>query len=402
MDRRSYLAGLGGTLGTASLAGVAGVTGLAGCLEAPTARGSTRVVTNPRRRHPARAGELELPVPREELVRGAARDAIPAITEPAFGPDWAGLSMSIPGEFDTIEIEPRLSPDDRIIGVANDAAARAYPLRVFNWHEVVNDRFPTADGGTEPLLVTYCPLCGSGVTAERRLGGAVPTFGVSGMLWRADLVMYDDAEESLWSQVYGMAIRGPRTGERLTLHPSSLTTLGEWRAAHPDTEVLLPSPMSKTVLGPVARNYTMDPYGGYEDTETIGVTDPDLGDDRLHPKTVVVGVRSGDSVVAYPLPTVRKRGVVNDWVGDRPVVVALDAGRSLAAYERVVDGSVVRFSRAGQGTMRAAGSRWRIATGTAIDGPHAGATLRRANDQSPMFWFAWAEFNPDTAVYGQG
>jgi hypothetical protein len=128
-----------------------------------------------------------------------------------------------------------------VLGVEHDDRARAHPLRVLNHHEVVNDEF------AGPLAVTYCVLCGSGVVFERRVTGEPTTFGVSGRLWRSDLVMYDGLTDSLWSQLAATAIRGPRTGDRLTLVPSSLTTWGKWRSAHPETRVLLPPPHSGTV-----------------------------------------------------------------------------------------------------------------------------------------------------------
>ncbi len=331
----------------------------------------------------AQLEDVELPVPREELSRGARKDAIPAITEPAFGEDWSEFTAS-------------LDDDQRVIGVVRDGEARAYPLTILSWHEIVNDEF----GG--PLLVTYCPLCGSAMTAQRRVDGEPATFGVSGLLWNSDLVMYDDGTESLWSQIIATAIRGDRTGDQLTLVPSTLTTWGEWRGEHSATRVLLPPPESGMIVDAAPRNYDVDPYSGYADSARVGIGRNDFDDDRLHPKAEVIGVAAGGEAVAYPLETVQSEGVVNDTVGDRPVVVTTTPSDSLVAYVRVVDGSDVTVAADGPEHLAAAGSRWRRASGEAVDGPHEGTTLERANGRSQMYWFAWADFHEDTAVFGQG
>jgi hypothetical protein len=386
MRRRAYLAAL------------AAGTALAGCQGALRGDGNATGSATPTLAPPptsGAAGETELPVPDSALQRGAPKDAIPAITDPEFAADWSDVVERSQQYASPLPEGLALSDDDAVIGVERDGRARAYPLRVLNWHEVVNDDF----GG--PLLVTYCPLCGSAVTAERTVGGRPATFGVSGLLYRADLVMYDAATESLWSQILAQAIQGPRTGERLSLTPSSLTTWGAWREGHPDTEVLLPPPVSNTVAGRVRRRYAVDPYRGYERSRRIGTGGREEGG-RLHPKTQVVGVTAGDVSRAYPLPAVREAGAVNDTVGDLPVVViAADGNDRLYAYERRVDGTVLPFEEA-DGRLVAGGSRWAMATGTAVDGPFEGTTLARANDRSPMFWFAWRDFNPETEVYGDG
>lgn len=338
---------------------------------------------------------VAVPVPRSELQRGAAKDAIAAIVDPVFGADWSGISMEVNTNVGTYTSKPRLSDDDPVIGVARAGEARAYPLRLLNWHEVVNDEF------AGPLLVTYCPLCGSAMTAVRRAGGAETTFGVSGLLYRNDLVMYDRASDSLWSQIAATAIRGELTGETMELVPSTLTTWGEWQETYPDTVVLRPPPDSGTIGGAGPANYDQYPYGGYRTDSRVGLGgSADSGDDRLHPKTTVVGVERGDTAVAYPLPVVQDAGVVNDTVGDLPVVVAATADGTLVAYVRRVDGEAVTFERVDETHLRAAGSRWQVTTGRAVDGPHEGTALDPANDASPMFSFAWRDFHADTAVYG--
>jgi hypothetical protein len=191
---------------------------------------------------------------------------IRAIVDPAFGPDWDGVEVA---DRYSLGFEgPGLADDAPVVGVVRDGRSRAYPVSVVWWHEVVNDRL----GG--PLLVTYCPICSSGMVAERLVAGDETVFGVSGQLWQppgeyaaasiddgtvfgasasdvdaearnsGNLVLYDEATRSFWSQLLARAICGPQAGEELTLVPATVTSWGAWRAERPETDVLLPPPAS--------------------------------------------------------------------------------------------------------------------------------------------------------------
>lgn len=377
MHRRRLLA----TLGTVGVGAIAGCTGFGGTTaDGGDTTGGTETTAAPVTDSP------EGQIPRSQLQRGAAKDAIPAITAPSFGTDWSAADAA-----------PLLDTND-VVGVVRNGDARAYPLRILNWHEIVNDEF----GG--PLLVTYCPLCGSAVTAVREAGGQPTIFGVSGLLYKNDLVMYDEATESLWSQIEARAINGQLTGERLQLVPSTLTNWGEWKSNHPETTVLLPPPASTTITDAAPRDYDRDPYGGYDSNRQIG-----LGgnyDGPLHPKAQVLGVVRDDTPRAYPRSAVVEAGgVINDRVADTPVVVVLSARDegTLIGYERRVEGRTLTFSWTGEGddaALVAGDSTWDSLSGTATDGPLTGTTLPVASERSPLFFFAWQSFYPDTTVYG--
>lgn len=398
MERRRYLA----WLAAGALGGLAGCSGdLASSAEEPTVTPASVEPDSPSTPGGS-AADIELPVPKQQLEIAGFRDSIPAITEPVFADDWSEVTLRleqqrISPDFD-FETEPRLTPELPVIGVERGGLARAYPLGVLNWFEVVNDTFPR-ESGDEPVLVTYCPLCRTGLAAERRVQGEETVFGVSGLLYRDNLVMYDAATGSLWSQVRAQAIRGPMTGTHLELLPASLTSWGEWRADHPDTQVLLPPPISGTVTGEGVQDVTKSPYGNYENVSRTGVGPGGYSSDPLHPKAIVIGVRADGVARAYPLEAVRAAGgVVNDVVGDKPVVVAA-ADETLAAYDRRVDGQVRTFEPAGSGQMTAADSRWSIPTGRAVAGPLRGRELTSATSASAMYWFAWAQFNPETELW---
>jgi hypothetical protein len=384
--------------GTATSPGVTGATDSA---TPGTTRGGGGA-SGPAARTAPNLADVDLPLPRSALTFATGKDIIPAITDPAFGEDWSGVSIpDHAGEAGA----PRLEPSDEVIGVVREGDARAYPLLVLNEHEIVNDSFHG------PLLVSYCPLCGSSVTAVRRVRGEPTTFGVSGKLWRSDLVMYDERTESYWSQILATAVRGPATGDRLELVPSTVTTWGAWRTEYPDTRVLRPPPESSTVDDRGAGSYIGDPREAYEESRLIGVTGEKDTDGRLHPKTRVLGVTDGTVARAYPEPAVRAAGgVVNDAVGDRPVVVALGPGETLVGYDRRLgresddgtagDGTTpLTFTRADARHIQGGNSRWRLLSGNAVDGPHQGTELRPASDRPPMFWFAWRDFHPGTDLY---
>lgn len=195
----------------------------------------------------------------ESLRPGGIR----AIVDPAFGPPEAWP--------DDPDGYLPLTDERTVIGLEAAGTARAYPLTVLNVHEIVNDTV----GG--PVVVTYCPLCRSGMVADRRVDGEAATFDVSGLLWQpprlqtaaseaddrvfsdreegvgnnGNLVMYDSVTRSYWSQMLARAICGPKQDERLSIRPSSVASWGEWRTEHPDGEVLLPPPDSTVVDPPL-------------------------------------------------------------------------------------------------------------------------------------------------------
>lgn len=410
MRRRHYL----GVLGAGWLGGLAGCTSFGGGGDAGGSGdsggsggspgtpigGSGGVATGTPDAGSNTVNGVEVPVPDSALRRGAGKDAIPAIVDPAFGEDWSGIEIEVRSSLgrSSRTAEPRLADADEVIAVERDGEARAYPLRLLNWHEVVNDSL----GG--PLLVTYCPLCASGVTAVRTVDGEETTFGVSGLLFRDALVMYDERTESLWSQIAAAAIQGERVGTTLELVPSALTTWAEFREQYPEGVVLRPPPESSTVTGRNStRDYDRNPYAGYESSSQIGIGGSgSFDDDRLHPKTTVVGVEHGGVARAYPLEPVQQAGVVNDEVGGLPVVVAATDSGTLVAYVREVDDETLTFEREGDGFLAAGGSRWRLLGGRAVDGPHEGTRLQQANTVAQEFFFSWLNFHPETEVWSAG
>ncbi|MBK1667077.1 hypothetical protein CKO28_03330 [Rhodovibrio sodomensis] len=178
-------------------------------------------------------------VPFDEIMSGGVpKDGIPSIDEPEFAPvaerrDW-------------------LADREPVIGLEINGDARAYPLRVLTWHEIVNDTV-----GGVPVAVTYCPLCNTAIVFEAKLDGRRLTFGTTGKLRHSDLVMYDRQTGTWWQQFTGRGIVGEHTGEKLEFVPARLESWGAFVERHPDARVLIPT-------DPNARPYGKNPYAGYD------------------------------------------------------------------------------------------------------------------------------------------
>lgn len=256
MNRRTVIAAVAGSV----------ASGVTGCVEAiPGIEGRSTPTETPSSVDAPSLAEQGRPA--DICAAGIVDLGIHAIDEPEFGPGWS--SVEIPERYGA---DGRLTDDAVVIGVEHGETARAYPVTVMWHHEIVNDLVPPADA---PLLVTFCSLCRSGMVAERLVDGEPTTFGVTGQLWQppelrvraseergrvfavernetdpgtvrntGNLVMFDEATGSYWSQLLGRAICGPQRGESLTIVPSTTLRWDEWRHEHPDTDVLLPPPHS--------------------------------------------------------------------------------------------------------------------------------------------------------------
>jgi hypothetical protein len=225
------------------------------------------------------------------------------------------------------------------------------------------------------------------VTDEQTL-----TFGVSGMLYRNGLIMYDHQTQSLWSHIMGQAIAGDLDGTQLELIAALQTDWASWKERHPDTQVINPDLFGR------------DGYEGYylrPDAGVIGrTTRPDVD---LGPKEFVIGVRLGGEAKAYPFRALSQQPVVNDSVGGVPLVVFFDKGSAAGAAfsSELDDGTLLTFEPGDELEVALdtqTQSEWDIFTGTAVSGPLGGTQLA----QIPItyaFWFGWADYHPEGMVY---
>lgn len=305
-------------------------------------------------------------------LRERLLDVIPPIDRPVYGDVSAG---------------DWLAPTDPVLGYVADGQAYAYPFKILNFHEIVNDEL---DG--LPVLISYCPLCRSAIVYDRRVGGDVLSFGNTSALYESDLVMVDRSTGSYWWQVAGTAIVGPLTGARLELLPSAVATWADWAFQYPETLVL-------TRDTGYTRPYERDAFAGYAEIIDSGrfafPVGEAAGDTRLQPSALVVGVVLAEATRAYPVDNLTDP--INDEVGGEPLVVfPTDGGATV--FSAVVSGETLQFQRRGADFADAeTGSVWTPA-GVAVSGPYEGTALRPIPSRT-TFWFAFVGAFPDVQVH---
>jgi len=329
-------------------------------------------------------------VPYSEILSGGPpKDGIPAIDEPKF------VSVE--------EADAWLKPQEPVVLVQVGDDARAYPIQILMWHEIVNDTV-----GEVPVTVTYCPLCNTGIAFERTFEGQVLDFGTTGRLHFSNLIMYDRQTETWWQQATGEGIVGEFTGRQLAFVPAPMISWGDFKATYPDGKVL------SRETG-YSRNYGQNPYTGYDDVNRspflyVGPETPGT----LPPMARVVTVELNGEAVGYPYDVLREVHVANDTVGGVPIVVlwapgtasALDAGRvaggddvgAATTFSRELDGQTLTFVFDGDRIVdEQTSSEWDV-VGQAVSGPLTGSQLTPVVSIN-HFWFSWAAFKPETRVY---
>ncbi len=314
---------------------------------------------------------------------GVPRDGIPALSDPEM------VAAEDPAADYILE-------NQRIIGLEVAGEYLAIPHNILWWHEIVN-----LNSLSTPLAVTYCPLTGSSMVFDRSSVRGVE-FGVSGLLFSNNLVMYDrstgEDDPSFWPQMMAGAQCGPQSGEPLEFFPATEMRWDAWRRLHPSTLVVSPQ------TG-YARDYRRYPYGGYEGVNNPQTLYPhEAFDPRRPPKERVLGIRAeGGGGIAFPflaLDSEAPRRVVHSEVDEVPLVVF---------WERDSEAAVAFIPGSSQGPLTfqvlegrfrdiETGSEWNLA-GQAVAGPMAGEQLVQVPGAFVSFWFAWATFAEGTEVW---
>ncbi len=320
-------------------------------------------------------------IPQDQILSGQRKDGIPALTNP---------ELAFAGQAGT----EYLREDDRVIGLIFEGEAIAVPLNIMWWHEVVN-----FDGTSDAIAVTHCPLTGSSLVFDRGPVGDAE-FGVSGLLFQTNLIMYDRSgpNESLWPQMLRGARCGPSDGTPLPMLPAFETTWQGWQQLYPDTKVIT----SNTDFD---RPYQSYPYGSYDSENSRELLFP-IGapiDNRRPPKERILGIPDGTGGVAYPYGELADMGEVAVVSGSTSVgdfVVLWESFRQGAmAFEPRLNGEPVTLEVVdGKIVDAETGSEWRM-DGVATSGPLAGQALEPIEEAFVAFWFAWADFYPDTELW---
>lgn len=332
-------------------------------------------------------------VPLGEIVSGGPpKDGIPAIDRPQF------VTVS--------QADDWLSPREPVVLVLEGNEAKAYPLQILIWHEIVNDVV-----GGRPIAVTYCPLCNTALAFDRRLDGKLLDFGTTGRLRYSDLVMYDRQTESWWQQATGDAIVGKLAGRKLEQVNAPLVSWNTFKSSSPNGLVL----SRETGFN---RPYGENPYARYDDPKGSPIASFFRGrsDPRLPAMERVITVSLGGEDVAYSFRRLRDRPAVNDVIGGVPVAVfwspgtasALDDPRiaqgrdigSTAVFDRRLGDLVLKFEPESEGRFRdqVTGSEFDL-LGRAMSGALEGKKLKPI-PHGNHFWFAWGVFKPKTRIVG--
>lgn len=270
-------------------------------------------------------------IPLNEILDGGPpKDGIPALFDP---------------EFVNLNEAKFLRPTDRVLGLQINGEAKAYPIKILNWHELVNDHV-----GGEAVLISYCPLCGTGMSYDAMIDGKRFLFGVSGKLYNSNVLFYDKDTDSLWSQIKMEAVTGPMTGKQLRLLPLEHTTWSDWQRRHPKTKVL-------SLKTGHRRDYFRDPYGDYEQNSRIFFPVSNE-DSRLHRKAWVVGVIINGQAKAYVLESLPPD--LNDGIAGQKIKIEYDFNSRSATVKNEL-GKVIPSVQA--------------------------------------YWFAWAAFYPGTDLW---
>jgi hypothetical protein len=320
------------------------------------------------------------------------------------GPPRDGIPpLDAPRVVSAVAANRYLRGDEPVLAVTVTRRARAYPIRIMLWHEVANDML-----AGRAILVTYCPLCNSGVAFDRRVDGRVLRFGTTGLLRFSNLVMWDRQTESWWQQFDGQALVGRLAGKRLRMLPSETLSWADFKHRYPHGDVLAQATGYE-------RPYGLNPYRRYDTGDQPFGFNGTRVDRRLPPMARVLGVRAGDGTLAVPYSLLRRRPVVDTRLGRRPVAIfyqravlsPLDATRiddsrevgTAVAYDRRLDRRTLSFEDVrGHAVDRQTRSTWDI-SGRAVSGPLRGRSLRPLL-QNSQFWFALSAFVPHVRVLG--
>lgn len=272
--------------------------------------------------------------------------AVPVEAILAGGPERDGIRSVDEPRFAEVEAATWATPHTQVIGLEIDGDARAYPIHLLEYHQIVNDEF-----SGRPVAVTYDPIAGTPIVFDARVDGEPLQFGVSGLLYESNFLLYDRSSESLWSQFLGRAVSGPKQGTRLRRIRSRQESLAAWRQRHPRTRVL-ERPLPKHI------DYRYSRFHEYWISDTVPFP-VSVRDDRFHPKAGVLGVVAGGKSRAYLGPVLTAAGsrIVDEFEGHR-IRIAYDVAASSFSWE-----------------------------------------IPDEIEVTDAYWFAWKTFHPDTEVW---
>jgi len=324
------------------------------------------------------SGSQDWLIPEADVFDGGpGKDGIPALNDPSF------VNAS---EIDFLEDQ------DLVLGYALGGEAKAYPHKILDWHEIINDEL-----GSTSLAVIYCPLTGTGIGWDRTISAGKTSFGVSGLLYNTNLIPYDRLTDSNWSQMRFEAVNGELIGEKPEVIHLIETSWATWKEMFPETKVVSRQTGHN-------RNYENYPYGDYKSNHNSLLFPVSTNDDRLLAKARVLGLMQGDNAKVYPIDKFEEetRLLYDTFQGEEIAVIGNKAANILVALNRTLsDGTVLDLTLVGASSPwlieDQEGNRWNL-FGKAVSGPREGESLQLF-PQMMGFWFSWSPFFETIEIY---
>lgn len=321
-------------------------------------------------------------IPRDQVRDGGpGKDGIPALTEP---------------ELSTIDETNWLSGEDLVIGFADDDDIRAYPHAILDWHEIINDKTEN-----HSIAIIYCPLTGTGIGWNRITdNNSATTFGVSGLLYNSNIIPYDRATDSNWSQMLFKSVNGTLAGQKADNYNLVETTWETWKEMYPMSKVV-----SKNTG--YSRSYGAYPYGGYRENESL-IFPVSNNDNRLHAKERVLSVFQDDEKArAYTFDDLAAHNnlIIDNFQGKEIIVTGSKQDSLMVAFQtQTQDGTQLEFqviqNKLPELLRDNEGSTWDV-FGRAVSGPREGEHLQTITFMMG-YWFSFAAFYPEIELFGTG
>jgi hypothetical protein len=322
-------------------------------------------------------------IPLGEVFDGAGKDGIPSIDNPVFFDVNA----------DAIEIEGYMNDDDLVVGVVHEGVAKAYPHRILDWHEIVND-----DVSGKKVTISYCPLTGTAFGWESSVDGQFTQFGVSGLLYNTNLILYDRSSDSYWSQMKLECVNGEFIGSVPEVVNIVETTWRSWKEMYPDTKVL------SNEQG-FSRNYTDYPYGSYKEDSILFFPVTEKGDNSIHKKVIpmknrVHAIIGDDSAMVFEFSAFGSgRAIKSRFLLDAVLVVGNQEMINSYVLEPKHANLIFEydFSTPEYCLTDNEGNKWDV-LGVAVEGPRKGEVLMPTKSLM-SFWFAIPAFFTNVQIY---
>ena len=316
-------------------------------------------------------------IPKNQVLDGGpGKDGIPALENP--------ISTGI-NEIDY------LADNDLVIGFQFEGQVRAYPHKILDWHEIINDDL---NGGK--VAITYCPLTGTGIAWDRLIRGETTTFGVSGLLYNTNLIPYDRLTDSNWSQIRLDCVNGTLSGKEIKTFHLVETTWKTWKEMFPNSSVV-------TSNTGYSRNYSQYPYGDYKSNNFKLLFPVTPTDERLPKKERVLGLVQNKKAKVYRFSQFKNgtKVIVDQFEDVDVIIVGNKAENFIVAFENEINGEIRPFTAIDEGhnvMQDNKGNKYNL-FGLVTEGVDEGNQLK-STTSFMGYWFSFAAFYPDSEISG--